>query len=417
MDLGGLDRMTRARRYKMSDASAVPMGRTFEFQADSIRNISSAKEQEYGRRVYVGQAPISSIVGLPTDENVRAYLMDVPGRKKVPKQVHTAIRDTLQNNSDNFSVLNSGVVIVARDCKVDDSKRILRLVGPSIINGSQTQGVIKDYLKEIGGPENLISDVLVKYEVIVTDDEDLIAETSIARNFQNDVMSISIAGRLGQLDELEASLQRQDPDMKLRKSETDLSEDFVATERLLQVTAALVPEELLLSPEERGRPGEVNKAYTYSQKTRCLKDFQKIFESAKDPKSPDHKKNKALYEFYLDVPAQALQLYNKWKTHGGFVGTRIRSIERDDRNRIVEIPDGIIFPILASLSVFAVKTADGWKIQPSERVDEDELDAELIGVAASAYQEIANHNPQTMGKSKACYSALRQITSIYKRLA
>lgn len=88
--------------------------------------------------------------------------------------------------------------------------------------------------------------------------------------------------------------------------------------------AALVPEELLLSPEDRILPGEVKKAYTYSQKTSCLKDFQKICESAKDPKSPDYKKkNKALYEFYLDVPAKALQLYKKRKTHDGFAGTRL----------------------------------------------------------------------------------------------
>lgn len=401
----------------MRNAGAVPMGRTYEFQADSIRNISSTKEQENGRRVYVGQAPITSIVGLPTDENVRDYLMDAEGRRRVPTQVHRAILDTLKNNSENFSLLNSGVVVVARACQVDDAKKVLRLTDPSIINGSQTQGVVRDFLDEIGGPENLVDDILVKFEVIVTDDEGLIAETSIARNFQNDVMTISIAGRLKQLDELEASLQRQDPSKKLRKSETDLSADFVATERLLQVIAALVPEELLLSPDERGRPGEVNKAYTYSQKTKCLRDFQKIYTSAKDPSSSDHEKNLALYQFYLDVPAQALQLYAKWKTHDGFFGTRLRSIQRDEKGRIVEVPDGIVFPILASLSAFAVKTEDGWKIQPPKKVPEAELDAELIGVAVSAYQEIANHNPQTMGKSRACYSALHQITSIYKRLA
>ena len=31
--------------------------------------------------------------------------------------------------------------------------------------------------------------------------------------------------------------------------------------------------------------------------------------------------------------------------------------------------------------------------------------------------EIADHNPQTMGKNKACYSAPQRITSIYARLA
>jgi hypothetical protein len=38
-------------------------------------------------------------------------------------------------------------------------------------------------------------------------------------------------------------------------------------------------------------------------------------------------------------------------------------------------------------------------------------------VAAQVYMEIADHNPQTMGKNKACYSALQRITKIYACLA
>jgi hypothetical protein len=54
-----------------------------------------------------------------------------------------------------------------------------------------------------------------------------------------------------------------------------------------------------------------------------------------------------------------------------------------------------------------------WVLQPAERFDEQEL----IDAAAQVYMEIADHNPQTMGKSKACYSALQRITGIYARLA
>jgi hypothetical protein len=41
----------------------------------------------------------------------------------------------------------------------------------------------------------------------------------------------------------------------------------------------------------------------------------------------------------------------------------------------------------------------------------------MIETAAQDYMEIAAHNPQTMGKSKACYSSLMRIASIYARLA
>ncbi len=43
-------------------------------------------------------------------------------------------------------------------------------------------------------------------------------------------------------------------------------------------------------------------------------------------------------------------------------------------------------------------------------------EGELIEAAAQAYMEIASHNPQTMGKSKACYSTLLRVTGIYARL-
>ena len=54
-----------------------------------------------------------------------------------------------------------------------------------------------------------------------------------------------------------------------------------------------------------------------------------------------------------------------------------------------------------------------WGFHPVAQFDE----RELIDAAAQVYMEIADHNPQTMGKSKACYSALQRITTIYARLA
>jgi hypothetical protein len=246
----------------------------------------------------------------------------------------------------------------------------------------------------------------VKFEVVVTNDEDLIGEISIARNFQNDVMTISIAGRLGQLDELEESLKAKDPDVKLQKSETKLSDDYIKTERLLQVITALIPQELW--PEKK----EFNKVYAYSMKTKCLKEFQDLHVAAKDAKHPEHAQASELYQFYLDIAWQANNLYEKWKSHQGFKGTGLRAIERDG-GEIVDVPDGIIFPILSSLSAFAKKTKSGWTIkQPDILNDED-----LIRSAKSVYLTIANHNPWNMGKSKACYAALYEITSIYKKLS
>jgi hypothetical protein len=359
--------------------------------------------------VFAGRAPASAILNLPTDENVREYLVDAEGKKRYRRSdVHRAIEETILNYPDKFCILNSGVVIVARGCEADDSKKVLKLTAPSIINGAQTQGVLRDAFAELEKSDDPIPSMHITFELIVTDDEALIAETSIARNYQNDVKAVSIAGRLGQLDELEAALQTKLPGVKLRKSETQLSDEYISSENLLQVITALIPESLWIKPADGGSP---NKVYTYSQRAKCLKDFQETYKKAKDPKDQDHAQHKKLYQFYLDVAADAYQLHSKWKTHQGFAGTGLRSIEREGRT-VVEVPDGIVFPILASLSAFAVKTSSGWTIKPPREFK----DEELIRAAKTVYVEMAEHNPQTMGKTRACYSSLYQITSIYKKL-
>lgn len=368
----------------------------------SCRNISAPEDDAQGRKVYAGHAPTTSVLDLEDNENVREYLVEAKGRqKKTPTLVHQAIRKTLSDTPDQFSILNGGMVLVARSAIVDDKEKTIRLVKPSIINGSQTQGELKRYFKCSHDNGDLIPSI--KYELIITDDDDLIAEISIARNFQNDVRAISIAGRRGQLDELEKSVQTRFPKARLRKSETDLlaDGDFLDTEKLIQVIFALMPEQILAKIEAQADPS--NKAFTYSQKTRCLKLFQKIVENGPDE----------VYDCCLDLAPIAWTLYEKWKCHQGFHGTRIRSIEREKRE-IVEVPDGVIFPILAAHSAFVFKDGTStWVL----RKPKDLSDGELIETAAQAYKEIADHNPQTMGKSKACYSTLLRITTIYARLS
>lgn len=395
----------------MSSVSAIGDRSLVTLPYDSLRNVSSPEDSENGRRVLVGYMSAWDILELPTNENVRDYLPGAEGKqRRKPTQVHRAIRETLESNPQNFSVLNSGITLVARDHEVDDKNKTLKLLEPSIINGSQTQGVLSDFHSTTISNGEDLPQVHVTFELIVADDDALIAEISIARNFQNDVMPVSIAGRLGQLEELEERLQRVYPAYKLRQSETQLSEDYIVTERLIQVMTALTPEILWLRPGEEGNP---NKTYTYSAKAKCLKDFQAVFKRAKTPNDAEYEKYKELYDFYLDIAPQAYELHEKWKSHQGFKGTRLRALQRDEAGNIKEVPDGLVFPILASLSAFAEKTREGWKIQPPASFS----DEELIKAATTAYQDIADSNPQSMGKSKACYAQLYQLTSLYRRLS
>jgi hypothetical protein len=396
----------------MKTSPSAPKRAFFDFPFHSLRNISCPEDKAAGRALLCGSAPLTSILDISTDENVRSYFFEAEGRqRRRATNVNIAIRDTLENNPDKFSVLNGGVVIVARDYELDESKKILRLKNPSIINGAQTQGVVRDFFHDCERSGVTPPEIHITFQVLVTDDEALIAETSIARNFQNDVMSLSISGRLGEFDELEQALQQHKPHLKLQKSETQLSEDYLRTEKLLQVITALIPPQLWFNDREQENP---NKVYAYSQKARCLKDFRTIYAIQQNEEHAEHKKYKALYKFYLDIVAEAQDLYDRWKTHSGFIGTRLKAIKRDERGRTIEeIPDGIIFPILAALSAFATKTRKGWTIDPPPTFK----DKDLILMAASVYQNMANSNPNEMGKSRACYFHLFSITMLHKSLS
>lgn len=381
--------------------STLSMGDQYRLAYENCRNITSHHDTEAGRKVLVGQAPASAVLGLEDNENVREYLVDAQGKqKRSPTLVHQAIRKTLENDAEQFNVLNGGMVIVASAADIDEKSKVIALRNASIINGSQTQGELRRFFKRYDNAPDV--EPTIKYEIIVTADRDLVAEVSIARNFQNDVKPISIAGRLGQLNRLEEALQTHNPAVKLRKAESDLTSDgqFLDTEKVIQVTFALMPDEVLVEAANKVDPG--NKVFSYSQKTRCLRLFQGLVEDG--PSSA--------YADFLAIAPLAWELYAKWKAHQGFRGTRIRSIERED-GKIVEVPDGVIFPIVAAHSPFLRRTSDGWVLATPSAYS----DADMIEAAKQAYFDIANHNPQMMGKSKACYTTLTRMTAIYAKLA
>src|SRR4029077_10661654 len=187
-----------------------------------------------------GVARADSILPIETSENVRGFLgREEDGKQRKSTLVNLAIKKTLEDSPSDFALLNSGVVILAPQAEVEDSKKIVYLKQPSIINGAQTKGVLAEFFDTNGADTEVPS---INFELIVADDEELAAEISIARNYQNRVEDISIYGKLGRFDELEKAMQKEDPKIILRKRETDFGEQYLDTEKLIQVISVLAPE-------------------------------------------------------------------------------------------------------------------------------------------------------------------------------
>jgi hypothetical protein len=144
------------------------------------RNLTIVEDKNATRSVYTGVATVDQIVDIDTSENVRGYIAATGSETKV----HRAIRDSLEKNPADFHVLNGGLTIVAEGSTWDEATRQLILVNPSLINGGQTQGVIKDFLKDRAKrfeaePDQEMSALpSVHFQLIVTEDKTLVADIS-----------------------------------------------------------------------------------------------------------------------------------------------------------------------------------------------------------------------------------------------
>ncbi|GLY85972.1 AIPR family protein [Actinoallomurus iriomotensis] len=106
--------------------------------------------------------------------NVRGYL----GHRKVEGNINQGIRNTLQNEPQNFWVYNNGITAVVDDAWVDGDRLIVR--GLSIINGAQTAGALSDFRDE-----DLLADTKVSMRLVRCDDSKTLDNIIRFNNRQN----------------------------------------------------------------------------------------------------------------------------------------------------------------------------------------------------------------------------------------
>ena len=382
----------------------------FNFHYTTCRNITPPGDVKY--KVLTGYAPAKSFIDIPDDENVRTYLLETPGRQRArPRDVHLALRDTLENNTEEFPVLNGGIVIVSSKAEVDDKKRLIVLKSGetkvSIINGSQTKGELKRFLDNQSVSDQPQDEPIVHFQIIVTEEQELANEISIARNFQNQVAYLSILGKRASLDTLEEALQKTYPQVSLRKSETSNTGDL-PPEKILQVCFALLPDALF--------DGLGSKTSTYSSKAKWLKVYGELVENA-DAKNTGGKtdpKKRQQYKCILDIVGDAWTLYKKWQKHPIY-SKKYRSQRSEVKPAVTnegQLVDGMVFPVLAAFSVFVKEKNGKWVIDIPEDFTKN-FEGKLIEVARNAYKDSAKSNPPLMGKTLPCYTAIRTIPEMY----
>lgn len=379
------------------------MQQTYTLRYNSLRNVTPPEDESAGRKRYCGNALANHFFEIPDDLNIRDYLQTEVNGKPVKKrtQVNDAIRDQLDRDRSVFPILSGGITMVCKDAVVDDKDKKLTLERCSIINGTQTRGVLRSYFEEHPDDQDYPT---VNFEIIVCSDERLVAEITIARNYQNAVLPVSTYGARGLFEALESAMRKRDSAIRLRTSETDAGPEYLDTEKLIQVVTAMVPPSVKMPRVVKGKGGPDGiRVYAYAQKATCLKDFAEIMQ--KPAEYPDAKR------FFEDVAYDAWSVYKDLRSYQGF--SVLRSVTKKAGHVMDDgVPSGIVFPILSALGKLATQDAKGsWKFEIPRDFDLDDLckQAKTTYSAPGPGQS----NPNVMGKELACYLNLHALVDAY----
>jgi hypothetical protein len=386
----------------MTQAATSSVGKV-QLRYENIRNLTSPEEKANGARSYFANVPVAELLKLDTAANLRSYIPGHPGKKR--SLTHKAIGDTLRNKCDRFIQLSSGITVSAADIDIDDNKKIVTVRNGSIINGAQTQGEIKLFMEEAGEE---VPDFHARVEFIVDPDDEFVVETAIARNTSTNIQRISMIGKKQYLEELNETFVSVFSDKQLSTSETEVGDQFVDTQRVLQVLWAMMPEALL--PKGKRSVSDA-RLKSYKNRAYCLVDFEAdVLAKETDPGA------RARYEYFVDMSGIAWQEYSKWRHHEGWKGRRLKETTRAIRRTSdggLTVADGVIFPIVAAMSYFVSRNKKGcWRLHIPPIFDEAEmLDAARDQLSAH------NGNPMLMGRNAAVYEALSLLPKMVLRVS
>ena len=375
-----------------------------QLRFESVRNLTSPDEKKNGTRTYFANIPAIEILKLDTVENLRNYIPELrPGKRN---KVHEAIAETIKDNPDEFIVMNSGFTICAAECAVNEDGKQIRLTNSSLINGAQSQGEIRRYLKECEDKDEPPVEFFVRAEIIVVSEPEFMTEVAIARNTATKVSELAQAGKQRKFDELIAHFVEVFPDAKLRKSDTD-PVDTIDTERVIQLCAALMPQEL--AGEDRFIPSKLR---AYKNKAQCRVDFEKAYNETyreDDPEKPKDPMLLELYRYYVDIAPSAWRAYQDYRVHQAWKGKRLRretkAVKRKSNQEII-IADGLVFPMVSALSLFVHKKNGKWLLEKPP-VFQDEM---LVEAAVEQFREACNSDPVVMGRSAGAYQSLMFVS-------
>ncbi len=191
------------------------------------------------QQAYLGLLPLSQLLKLIIDENqgsLRSYIFDdnVRDYQGDDTVANSGMKETLTSkHRKQFTVMNNGITIVARDLTVIGNQLTLRDF--QIVNGAQTSNVIFNNRASLSG-----EDILIPTKLIQSNDEELITRVVLATNSQTEVTTTQLNARAKAERNIEKFFAAKNPPRNLlyerRKGQYDRDTSIVKA-RVIDRTA------------------------------------------------------------------------------------------------------------------------------------------------------------------------------------
>ena len=369
-----------------------------------VKNTTSPTEKnEYSSMNYVLICPVTEILSLNIDKNVRiGYGHEDSGKKETA--IHQQIRESFRDDPDRFIQRHTGFVVICDEIEVgsprDYGKNEVKLTNASLINGAQTQQILKDFFYDNSEDSNLdeYKNVNIRIEVIVEKNKEQQGEIKVARNSTVNVTDLSIFGEKGVFKNLGASMVNHNADWKLSIKETDKN---LNTQQVLQVVRLFLNDDMVESD-----PSQRNIVKSYRNRAQVLKDFAKMH---------DTNTSSEVYNFYVDFAPLAYEEYLKW-THDPDWLKFYKKSENSKRigrystkTKEFALSWALVCPILYGLRDFVVEDSKGWKMKYPSGFDKEDY----MEKAFEIFKKDCDYVPQEFGKQEGTYLKLLRYASRY----
>ena len=386
--------------------------KTEKLTAVVVKNTTSPEEKKNGSMHYTIVCSLKEILNLNVFENLRiAYTSDESIKRITPK--HKEIYQSFEDAPDRFIQRHSGFTVICNEIKVSSPQEYgintVTLDNASLINGAQTQDLLKNLLEDYEGIE-AYEKVNVRVEVLVEKAQDERIEIAIARNTSTNVSNLSIMGKKRYFDPLEIGVTNiLGNDHRLQKSETD---DGIPTQTLLQTLRTMTPKEI----RDEYKSLKDSPVKSYSGKAMVLNEYKDMVDAEADGRVKNSRFESSVLNYYRSFAGYAWIEYGKWSSDKDWIplwkkSDNYKKIGKyNQKDDSFDLTWAILCPLLYGLQHFLYEEKSGsWKIKYSNSFDKKAY----MNYVLDRFKD-SGFEPQTFAKDRAYYQDLYIFVSDYR---